>query len=49
MMARLSIRQAQSAESPLVTPLAHDALSARLTEQAGFHAIMVGESALLAS
>jgi 2-methylisocitrate lyase-like PEP mutase family enzyme len=37
------------AERPLVTPLAHDALSARLIGQAGFRAFTVGGSALLAA
>jgi 2-methylisocitrate lyase-like PEP mutase family enzyme len=48
-MARDTIRAALGRETPLVTPLAHDALSARLIAQAGFHAFVVGGSALLAS
>ncbi|PSC06567.1 2,3-dimethylmalate lyase [Alsobacter soli] len=48
-MNRATLRQALAAEFPLVTPLAHDALSARLIEQAGFRAISVGGSALLAA
>ncbi len=48
-MTRPSIRQALSRETPLITPLAHDALSARLIEQAGFQAFAIGGSALLAS
>jgi 2-methylisocitrate lyase-like PEP mutase family enzyme len=40
---------ALDAERPLVTPLAHDALSARLIQRAGFKAFAVGGSALLAS
>jgi 2-methylisocitrate lyase-like PEP mutase family enzyme len=46
---RPSFREALAAENPLVTPLAHDALSARLIEQAGFRAFTVGGSALLAA
>ena len=38
-----------AAERPLVTPLAHDALSARLIERAGFRAFAIGGSAMLAS
>ena len=38
-----------SAERPLVTPLAHDALSARLIARAGFRAFAIGGSALLAA
>jgi 2-methylisocitrate lyase-like PEP mutase family enzyme len=45
---RPTIRDALARETPLVTPLAHDALSARLIELAGFHAFAVGGSALLA-
>jgi 2-methylisocitrate lyase-like PEP mutase family enzyme len=37
------------AERPLVTPLAHDALSARLIAQAGFRAFAIGGSAMLAA
>jgi 2-methylisocitrate lyase-like PEP mutase family enzyme len=37
------------AERPLVTPLAHDALSARLIERAGFRAFAIGGSAMLAA
>lgn len=48
-MSRPSIRDALARETPLVTPLAHDALSARLIEQAGFHAFAIGGSALLAA
>jgi 2-methylisocitrate lyase-like PEP mutase family enzyme len=48
-VSRASIRQALAAESPLVTPLAHDALSARLIAAAGFRAFTVGGSALLAA
>lgn len=48
-MTRKTIRDAFAKEHPLVTPLAHDALSARLIEQAGFHAFAIGGSALLAA
>src|SRR5215212_3266331 len=48
-MRQSSLRQALAAEYPLVTPLAHDALSARLIEQAGFRAFSIGGSALLAA
>jgi 2-methylisocitrate lyase-like PEP mutase family enzyme len=37
------------AERPLVTPLAHDALSARLIARAGFRAFAIGGSAMLAT
>lgn len=46
---RKTVRDALARETPLVTPLAHDALSARLIEQAGFHAFAIGGSALLAA
>ena len=48
-MSRKSFREALAAEHPLVTPLAHDALSARLIEEAGFKAFTLGGSALLAA
>jgi 2-methylisocitrate lyase-like PEP mutase family enzyme len=48
-MTRLTLRDALARETPLVTPLAHDALSARLIEQAGFRAFAIGGSALLAA
>ena len=48
-MKRPSIRAMLELECPLVTPLAHDALSARLIELAGFRAFTVGGSALLAA
>ena len=48
-MMRMSLAQAMAAEQPLVTPLAHDALSARLIARAGFRAFAIGGSALLAS
>lgn len=48
-MIRKSIRDALARETPLVMPLAHDALSARLIEQAGFPAFAIGGSAMLAA
>lgn len=48
-MTRKTIRAALEAETPLVTPLAHDAISARLIAAAGFQAFTVGGSALLAA
>ncbi|MEP7063071.1 MAG: isocitrate lyase/PEP mutase family protein [Betaproteobacteria bacterium] len=48
-MKRVSLRSAMNAERPLVTPLAHDALSARLIERAGFRAFAIGGSAMLAA
>jgi 2-methylisocitrate lyase-like PEP mutase family enzyme len=46
---RIAFRRALEAEAPLVMPLAHDALSARLIQRAGFRAFTVGGSALLAA
>jgi 2-methylisocitrate lyase-like PEP mutase family enzyme len=46
---RPSFRHALARETPLVTPLAHDGLSARLIEDAGFNAFTVGGSAMLAA
>ena len=48
-MIREPFRTALAAERPLVTPLAHDALSARLIERAGFRAFAIGGSAMLAA
>jgi 2-methylisocitrate lyase-like PEP mutase family enzyme len=48
-VSRPSLRSAMVAERPLVTPLAHDALSARLIERAGFRAFAIGGSAMLAA
>ena len=48
-MRRATIREALAQERPLATPLAHDALSARLIEAAGFKAFAIGGSALLAA
>ena len=44
-----TLREALNAEHPLVTPLAHDALSARLIASAGFRAFAIGGSAMLAA
>jgi len=46
---KTSLRRLVAEEKPLITPLAHDALSARMIEQAGFRAITVGGSAMLAA
>jgi len=46
---RPSIASVMKAERPLVTPLAHDALSARLIARAGFKAFAIGGSAMLAT
>jgi 2-methylisocitrate lyase-like PEP mutase family enzyme len=48
-MNRGALAAALDAERPLVTPLAHDALSARLIERAGFGAFAIGGSAMLAA
>ena len=48
-MPRTSIRQLVATERPLVTPLAYDALSARLIERAGFKGVAIGGSGLFAS
>jgi 2-methylisocitrate lyase-like PEP mutase family enzyme len=45
----MSLRELHRTRQPLVSPLAHDALSARLIEQAGFKSFNVGGSALLAA
>jgi len=46
---RPSIASVLKAERPLVTPLAHDALSVRLIARAGFRAFTIGGSAMLAA
>jgi 2-methylisocitrate lyase-like PEP mutase family enzyme len=48
-MSRPTLASALAAERPLVTPLAHDALSARLIARAGFKAFAIGGSAMLAA
>jgi 2-methylisocitrate lyase-like PEP mutase family enzyme len=45
-MTRRSIHQLLAAEDPLIVPIAHDAISARLIERAGFVAYSVGGFAL---
>lgn len=49
MPAKISLRRLIAEEKPLVTPLAHDALTARLIARAGFRSIGIGGSALLAA
>lgn len=49
MMARVSFRQLLAENRPLVCPSAHDALSAKFIELAGFKAIAVGGMSMLAS
>ena len=44
-----SLRELHREHQPLVSPLAHDALSARLIEHAGFKTFNIGGSALLAA
>jgi len=44
-----SLRKLHRESQPLVSPLAHDALSARLIELAGFRTFNIGGSALLAA
>lgn len=44
-----SLRELHRSQHPLVSPLAHDALSARLIEQAGFKTFNIGGNAMLAA
>jgi 2-methylisocitrate lyase-like PEP mutase family enzyme len=44
-----ALRSAHSVAAPLITPLAHDAFSARLIAAAGFPAFNIGGSSLLAA
>jgi 2-methylisocitrate lyase-like PEP mutase family enzyme len=44
-----SLRELHRKHQPLVSPLAHDALSARLIERAGFKTFNIGGSAMLAA
>ena len=46
---RVTLASALATERPLVTPLAHDALSARMIARAGFRAFTIGGSAMLAA
>jgi 2-methylisocitrate lyase-like PEP mutase family enzyme len=48
-LTRPTLREALAQETPLVMPLAHDALCARLIERAGFRAFAIGGSAMLAA
>lgn len=48
-MKKPTLREIHNAGRPLVTPLAHDALSARLIERAGFPSFNIGGSSLLAA
>jgi 2-methylisocitrate lyase-like PEP mutase family enzyme len=49
MMRRTSFRQLFRGKGPLVTPVAHDALSARLITAAGFPAVSIGGLSMLAA
>lgn len=49
MPATISLRRLIAEEKPLITPLAHDALTARLIARAGFRSIGIGGSVLLAA
>ena len=44
-----TLRELHREHQPLVSPLAHDALSARLIERAGFKTFNIGGSAMLAA
>lgn len=48
-MNRKTMRQALAEQTPLISPLAHDGLSARMIELAGFKSFNIGGSALLAA
>lgn len=49
MARRKSLKQVLGTERPLITPVAHDALSARMIERAGFKAFGIGGSSMLAA
>jgi 2-methylisocitrate lyase-like PEP mutase family enzyme len=49
MKRRATFRQAAESEKPLVTPAAHDAFTARMIERAGFKAVAIGGSTMLAA
>src|SRR5260221_5346599 len=49
MRAKQSLRKLAAEQKPLVAVAAHDALSARLIARAGFKAIAIGGSSMLAS
>lgn len=46
---RITFRKAAESERPLVTPAAHDAFTARMIERAGFKAVAIGGSTMLAA
>ena len=46
-MSQKSLSQLLARETPLLLPVAHDALSARLIERAGFHAAAIGGFGLI--
>ena len=48
-MTKRTLREIHDAGKPLITPLAHDALSARLIARAGFPSFNIGGSSLLAA
>jgi 2-methylisocitrate lyase-like PEP mutase family enzyme len=48
-MPKMSLRRLVQQDKPLITPLAYDALSARLIARAGFQAMGIGGSGLLAA
>ncbi len=49
MRLRTSFRKAAETEQPLITPAAHDAFTARMIERAGFKAVAIGGSTMLAA
>jgi 2-methylisocitrate lyase-like PEP mutase family enzyme len=49
MRRRHTIQQALALEKPLITPAAHDALTARMIDRAGFQAMAIGGSSMLAA
>ncbi|MGY8632021.1 isocitrate lyase/PEP mutase family protein [Bradyrhizobium sp. 14AA] len=49
MRKRKSLRELAKEEAPLITPAAHDAFTARIIERAGFKALALGGSTMLAA
>jgi len=49
MRRRHTLQQALALEQPLITPAAHDALTARMIDRAGFKAMAIGGSSMLAA
>jgi 2-methylisocitrate lyase-like PEP mutase family enzyme len=49
MRRRATFREAAEAEKPLISPTAHDAFTARMIERAGFKAVAIGGSTMLAA